>query len=77
MFVFCGQPLNIFKTQKWSAENLSLQIERMSLLSLNKRDIDKDCLLEETLVSLLNLPLGLSVKFLVKFSFIKNPDKSV
>lgn len=27
MFVFCGQPLNIFKTQKWSAENLSLQIE--------------------------------------------------
>lgn len=49
----------------------------MSLLSLNKRDIDKDCLLEETLVSLLNLPLGLSVKFLVKFSFIKNPDKSV
>ena len=40
-------------------EKMDLQYSeerRKSLLSLNKRGIDKDCLLEQTLISLLNLP---------------------
>lgn len=36
------------------------------------RGTDKDSMLVQTLVSLLNLPLGLSVHFLVKSSFSKN-----
>lgn len=40
-------------------------------------NVDKDILLIQFLIRLLNLILGPSVYFLVKSSFIKNPAKSV
>lgn len=38
---------------------------------------DKDTLLDETLVRLLNLLLGPFLDFLIKSSFKKNPTKSI
>ena len=51
-----------------------LPILKMAHLTLG---IDKDSLLDQTLVSFLNLVLDPSVCFLVKYSISKNPAKSV
>lgn len=52
-------------------------INKCVLINTLFKSIDKDCLLDQTQVSLLKLLLDPSVHFLVKSRFSKNPAKSV
>lgn len=67
-------------TDPWLPQTISDQTQDFSksfLGGFQSVTLDKDPLLDKTLVSLLNILLGPAVHFLVKSSFSRNPAKSV